>query len=668
MSAEGDLEIGVALSGGGHRATLFSLGVLLYLADSGANRNVTIMSSVSGGSLTNGYVAQECDFSSVTASEFRGVAERLARVIVFRGTVFNWLTWLYLGVLAGLLPVLGWVLLTTNGLSRVMLAFALVIALAFTAGIRGTVVSAAFGRTLFSHGQRRSRLEDIHERVDHVICATDLFGGFPMYFSKNHVLVGDSWTRSGRTKLQTAVQASAAFPGVFPPRRIRLKGLQSWFQGRPTARFTFLVDGGVYNNLATDWVDHTGWHNLVKDLPIEVHDTPRYHVIVNSSSQYRVARDPGMAMRLPVLRELISAPQIMDVLYANTVAPRLERLRDKMYEATMDQSAEGPIPVVVQIGNSPSKLAHSFNFGAASVPSVLARVGLTVTGAPPPPEALARAHEVTRFFESRQPAEWWNEEAERVRTVPTTLNRIELETARLLIHHGYTLAMAVLHTFIGTSLTPRVLVDEVLDSVLRDDRVADVDFSDAMYNLGVLHMDQDRTAAEQWFKKAAEMGHLDAMNNLGGLLMGKDREAAKQWFKKAADVGHAQAMNNLGLLLQDEDREAARQWIKKAADKGDARAMYNLGVLLEGEDRESARLWYEKAAEKGHANAMCNLGLLLKDQDRETARLWFEEAAGRGHAKAMHNLGVLLMDEDREAAKLWFERAAQKGYAEGTRS
>jgi hypothetical protein len=45
-----DSSVGVTLSDGSVRATLFSLGVFLYLAVSGANRHVTTISSVSGGS------------------------------------------------------------------------------------------------------------------------------------------------------------------------------------------------------------------------------------------------------------------------------------------------------------------------------------------------------------------------------------------------------------------------------------------------------------------------------------------------------------------------------------------------------------------------------------------------------------------------------------------
>jgi len=48
--------IGIALSGGGHRATLFALGALLYLVDSGRNKDVTMISSVSGGSITNAFL------------------------------------------------------------------------------------------------------------------------------------------------------------------------------------------------------------------------------------------------------------------------------------------------------------------------------------------------------------------------------------------------------------------------------------------------------------------------------------------------------------------------------------------------------------------------------------------------------------------------------------
>ena len=54
---DNDERLGVALSGGGHRAAVFSLGALLYMVDARVSPNVTTISSVSGGSLLNGYLA-----------------------------------------------------------------------------------------------------------------------------------------------------------------------------------------------------------------------------------------------------------------------------------------------------------------------------------------------------------------------------------------------------------------------------------------------------------------------------------------------------------------------------------------------------------------------------------------------------------------------------------
>jgi hypothetical protein len=93
--------IGLALAGGGHRATLFALGVLVYLADAAKSRDVSSISSVSGGSLTNGFVAQSVDYATVDGPTFSAVAARLAGQISKRGTLWaSWQTRAYLGLLA----------------------------------------------------------------------------------------------------------------------------------------------------------------------------------------------------------------------------------------------------------------------------------------------------------------------------------------------------------------------------------------------------------------------------------------------------------------------------------------------------------------------------------------------------------------------------------------
>ena len=62
--------IGVAISGGGHRATAFGFGALLALVDADANSHVLSISSVSGGSITNGVTAAGPDYGTVTAEAY----------------------------------------------------------------------------------------------------------------------------------------------------------------------------------------------------------------------------------------------------------------------------------------------------------------------------------------------------------------------------------------------------------------------------------------------------------------------------------------------------------------------------------------------------------------------------------------------------------------------
>ncbi|HUL83046.1 MAG TPA: hypothetical protein VL131_12945 [Gammaproteobacteria bacterium] len=65
--------IGVALSGGGHRATAYALGVLVYLVDSGLNTRVRTVASVSGGSILNAFIAVLRSHDG-TARSFRSFA------------------------------------------------------------------------------------------------------------------------------------------------------------------------------------------------------------------------------------------------------------------------------------------------------------------------------------------------------------------------------------------------------------------------------------------------------------------------------------------------------------------------------------------------------------------------------------------------------------------
>lgn len=65
----GGHRLGVALSGGGHRATVWGWGTLLALADAGLNRQVVSIASVSGGSIANGVVANAGDYTAMAPGD-----------------------------------------------------------------------------------------------------------------------------------------------------------------------------------------------------------------------------------------------------------------------------------------------------------------------------------------------------------------------------------------------------------------------------------------------------------------------------------------------------------------------------------------------------------------------------------------------------------------------
>jgi len=250
--------IAVALSGGGHRAALFGLGVLLYLVDAKKNEQVTSIASVSGGSLTNAYVAQSIDYATASTADFEPVARRLAGQIVKRATLWAApLTWLYLALLlataaAAIISV--W-FLPLALVWRVLLFFVGLLLLAWVASWRGVVCARAFASTLFSADSGPTPLSSLHSVVDHVLCATDLHWGEHVYFSGRFVCAYRfGWGAPGDLLLADAVQASAAYPGGFPARSFptsRHAFAQPGDERASEVRALALVDGGAYDNMGT---------------------------------------------------------------------------------------------------------------------------------------------------------------------------------------------------------------------------------------------------------------------------------------------------------------------------------------------------------------------------------------------------------------------------------
>jgi hypothetical protein len=85
MSDDKPRDISIALSGGGHRAALFAVGAILALTDAELNKRTGVISSVSGGSITNGLLAKAGDFETADRAGVEGYLKPGVAVFCKRG-------------------------------------------------------------------------------------------------------------------------------------------------------------------------------------------------------------------------------------------------------------------------------------------------------------------------------------------------------------------------------------------------------------------------------------------------------------------------------------------------------------------------------------------------------------------------------------------------------
>lgn len=218
--------IALCLSGGGYRAMVFHVGVLWRLNETKLLSKLERISTVSGGSITAGVLAQrwsELNFVDGVAQDFVDAfvapVRRMAGTGVDIGAV----------VLGSLLP-----------------------------GRISDRVAKAYRKHLFGD----ATLQDLPDEPRFVFNATNLESGVLFRFSKPYL--GDY--RVGRIlnpdiPLAKAVAASSAFPPVLSPCVLDLKGKQ-WktdegndLTGPEYRGEIKLSDGGVYDNLGLE----TAW-------------------------------------------------------------------------------------------------------------------------------------------------------------------------------------------------------------------------------------------------------------------------------------------------------------------------------------------------------------------------------------------------------------------------
>jgi predicted acylesterase/phospholipase RssA len=223
-------KIGLALSGGGFRASLFHLGLVRFLRDAGILSQVSHITSVSGGSILAAHLLLNWDRYNGSPGEFDAAAAELiafVRLDVRNRIVRRFPLMLPLRVLRRLL-----------GRSNRKLG-------------RTGLLEYHYEKYLFG----ATSLFELPERPQLHILATNLSEGCLCSFNRDGLLMVHRQRGSacridrihtGLATVAMAVTASSAYPGFFPP--LELTGTDVGASLGEFGRQAY-TDGGVYDNL-----------------------------------------------------------------------------------------------------------------------------------------------------------------------------------------------------------------------------------------------------------------------------------------------------------------------------------------------------------------------------------------------------------------------------------
>jgi NTE family protein len=307
----GNDPIAMTFSGGGFRATLASLGMARLLADVGALGSLRYLSSVSGGSVANGLVANV--WPALRARNFTAAAVDDLVIDPF-----------------------------VKQISRHSLKRSLIKGIWRTIGssTRTDLLARRFDEWFF-HG---TRLADLDPEVRWIVNASNLVSGARFTFERDVVgdyTIGLTSTADTELRLSTAAAASAAVPGAFAP--LRLRGLTF-----PCATVEpALLDGGVYDN--------TG---------LEAIDSERYRDVFVATLNSGGLLQPGAYGKVPLVRELARSNSL---LYRQSTALRTRWMVDRFEHGGQVPPGQ-PLPVGARRGVLTGLATEFPDPGQASLP------------------------------------------------------------------------------------------------------------------------------------------------------------------------------------------------------------------------------------------------------------------------------------------------------------
>jgi len=225
------VDIGLALSGGGFRATLYHLGLVRFLRDAKILPNVTHITSVSGGSILAAHLVLNWDRYNGSPDEFDAAANELLSFI------------------------------TLDVRNRIVRRFPLGLTVRWARRMVGLSNRQLTRPGLLEYHYEKflygdTSLFELPEKPELHILATNLSEGCLCSFNRDGLLVmrrgrhGDGiqvdQTRASLATVSMAVTASSAFPSFFPP--VELSGGQVGTPDGDFGRQAF-TDGGVFDNL-----------------------------------------------------------------------------------------------------------------------------------------------------------------------------------------------------------------------------------------------------------------------------------------------------------------------------------------------------------------------------------------------------------------------------------
>ncbi|MHB8069668.1 MAG: patatin-like phospholipase family protein [Desulfobaccales bacterium] len=366
-----DLDVGLALSGGGFRASLFHLGSLWRLNEMGLLRRFDIITSVSGGSILSGLVARrwnELDWQprpqGAVATNFRQKIEAPLRD--FCGRTID--------LTAGLMGILSPFSSMPDELTK------------------------AYDKHLYD-GYTLQQLpgEEPGKTPRFVFYATNLQSGASVRISRKYL----ADYKVGRIdapnfSLAKVVAASSAFPPVFSPVIFTFNDISVWQSMEGTYLFEdsefkerlYLADGGIYDNLGLEAI----WDRCQKVLvsnagaPLEIEARPATDPVGQLGRVRDIMTEQTRALRERKLVEDFQRQERQGAYWGISTRIAKYSLQDTL---TKDNALTQQFDKIRTRLNkfSAEEQGHLINWGYALADAAMRSNGKSALSAPPPAPA-----------------------------------------------------------------------------------------------------------------------------------------------------------------------------------------------------------------------------------------------------------------------------------------